>query len=452
MAGGTWDAQSKVRPGIYIRFRSAGTASVPQGVRGTAAIPRALSWGPVGEVVSIAAGEDPRPYTGYALTDPQSLFLRELFKGTNVTGGPAKVLLYRLPAEGAACASASAAGEDGEAALTVTARWPGVRGNDIAVRIAAGVDEPELFTVTTLVDGAEVDVQQAETADGLTANGWVSFSGPGPLAASAGLRLAGGADGTAASAAYAAALAALEPYPFDILAYDGTDSTVRQAMAAFVQRLAEQEGRHSQLVASGADGADSRFVININDGVVLEDGTQLAANETVWWLAGAQAGAQYDQSLTYAAYPGAADVARPQASSQIEAGVRAGNIVLSREFGQVRVETDINTLTTFTPELGQVFRKNATMRVCGALANDLYREFSLNYLGKVKNNEEGRGLFKGAILGYLKAMYDRGALRVRPTGDDVTVEAGSSADSIVITAAIAIGDAVEKVYLTVTVS
>ena len=141
-----------------------------------------------------------------------------------------------------------------------------------------------------------------------------------------------------------------------------------------------------------------------------------------------------------------------QTNSQIEAGIRAGNIVLTREFGQVRVETDINTLTTFTQKVGQVFHKNTTMRVCSTLANDIYREFALNWLGKVKNNEEGRGLFKAAILGRLKTMYDRGALRIRPTGDDVTVEQGDSADSIVITLAIAIGDSVEKVYITITVS
>lgn len=452
MAGGTWDAQNKVRPGIYIRFKSAGTAAVTLGTRGTVAIPQALSWGPVGAVVSLAAGEDPTPTVGYALTDPRALFLRELFKGTNVTGGPTKVLLYRLPAEGAASASASIAGEGESAALTVTARYPGVRGNDIAVRVDAGVDEPEIFTVTTLVGGTVVDVQQAKTTGGLKPNGWVSFSGPGPLSATAGVSLTGGADGTVASAAYAGALTALEPYAFDILAYDGTDSTVRQAMAAFVKRLAEQEGRHSQLVTSGATNADSRFVINVSNGVVLEDGTELAANEVVWWLAGAQAGAQYYQSLTYAAYPGAVDVAARQTDSQIEAGIKAGNIVLTQEFGQVRVETDINTMTTFTPEFGAVFHKNTTMRVCSALANDLYREFSLNWLGKVKSNEEGRGLFKGVILGILKTMYDKGALRVRPTADDVTVEPGDSADSIVIAVAIAIGDAVEKVYLIVTVS
>ena len=118
----------------------------------------------------------------------------------------------------------------------------------------------------------------------------------------------------------------------------------------------------------------------------------------------------------------------------------------------MRMETDINTLTTFTPDLTEIFRKNTTMRVCSTLANDIYRDFSLNFRGKVKNSPEGRGLFKAAILELLLAMYSKEALRERPTGDDVTVEQGDSTDSIVITLAIAIGDMVEKVYLTITVS
>ena len=55
-------------------------------------------------------------------------------------------------------------------------------------------------------------------------------------------------------------------------------------------------------------------------------------------------------------------------------------------------------------------------------------------------------------LDYLRTMYNRGALRDRPTSDDVTVEQGNSLDSIVITIAIRIADSVEKVYMTISVS
>lgn len=452
MAGGTWVSQNKVRPGIYINFKSAARPAATQGARGTVAIAKALSWGPVGQVTAVNAGDDLRPVTGYAATETPSVFLREMFKGTNVTSGPVTVLLYRLPANGEAPASAVVGGAEGGAGITVTAKYPGVRGNDISVTVTAGVDEPDVFTVTTLLGGTIMDTQQIKSAAELTANPWVTFSGAGPLTATAGVTLAGGADGTVQPSAYADALTALERWSFDILAYDGTDATVQEAMTAFVKRMADQEGKYFQLVTSGAKSADSAFVISTNNGVVLSDGTRLAANEVVWWLAGAEAGAQYYQSLSAAAYPGAADVAQPQSGSEIDAAILSGDVVLTQEFGQVRIETDINTLTTYTPDFGEVFHKNTTMRVCSALANDIYRAFSLNFRGKVKNNGTGRATLKGDILDRLLTMYNKEALRERPTGDDVTVEQGSSPDSVVITVAIAIGDMVEKVYLTIMVS
>lgn len=459
MAGGTWTAQNKVRPGIYINFKTGTTPVAAPGTRGTVAIAKALSWGPVGQVMTINAEDNLTPFVGYAITEPQALFLREMFKGTNTTGGPTKVLLYRLTADGATSAEASI-GTEG--AVTVTARYPGARGNDISVVVTDSVDDPGNFTVSTVVGGQIVDEQQVQTAAQLQPNGWVTFAGNGQLSATAGVSLTGGADGTVQSSAYASALEALEPYPFDILAYDGGDTTVLAAMTAFVKRLAEQSGRYTQLVASGAAGSDSRFVINNKCGVVLTDGTHLTPYQVVWWLAGAEAGAQYYQPLSYSTYPGAAAVSPKLTDSEIEAAILAGDIVLSEELSEVRsetekistvrIETDVNTLTTYTQDIGEVFHKNRTMRVCNSVANDLYREFSKNFLGRVNNDESGRSSFKATILDYLRTMYNRGALRERPTSDDVTVEPGSSLDSIIITIAIRIADSVEKVYVTVSVS
>ena len=47
MAGGTWDTQNKVRPGVYIRFTSGQGMSLTVGDRGTVAICEPMSWGPV---------------------------------------------------------------------------------------------------------------------------------------------------------------------------------------------------------------------------------------------------------------------------------------------------------------------------------------------------------------------------------------------------------------------
>ena len=39
------------------------------------------------------------------------------------------------------------------------------------------------------------------------------------------------------ASAYASYLEAIEPYPFDVMIYDGEDETVKAALASFIKRL-----------------------------------------------------------------------------------------------------------------------------------------------------------------------------------------------------------------------
>ena len=97
--GGTWETQNKVRPGIYIRFRSGDGTGLTVGNRGTVAICEPMSWGPVGKVMTVEAGADTTPYCGYALTQPGARFLQQIFLGTNRTAGASKVYLFRPSAD-----------------------------------------------------------------------------------------------------------------------------------------------------------------------------------------------------------------------------------------------------------------------------------------------------------------------------------------------------------------
>ena len=58
MAGGIWSTQNKVLPGVYIRFQSTSGANLTVGERGTVAICEPMSWGPVGQVMTVEAGAD----------------------------------------------------------------------------------------------------------------------------------------------------------------------------------------------------------------------------------------------------------------------------------------------------------------------------------------------------------------------------------------------------------
>lgn len=445
MAGGTWTTQNKVRPGVYIRFTTNRALGLTVGERGVVTICEPMSWGPVGEVMTVANGDDMTPYTGYDITNEKNRFLREIFRGTNRTSPPTTLYLYRPTATSSAKATVTTG------TLTATAKYPGVRGNDITIVVTEDVDNEGSFFVSTVVDGEIQDQQSAETVADLVPNDWVDWSGTGALTATVGAPLTSGADGTVAASAYSDYLEAIEPYKFDVIIYDGSDSTVQDSMVGFVNRLADENGQYTQLVAANLTAPDSRFVINVMSGVTLADGTELTPQQVTWWAGGATAGAQFNESLTYATYPTAVAVSPLLTNNQIVSALQSGQFILVADFDEVHVEQDIDSLTTYTTDIGVVYKKNRIIRLCNTIANDIYRQFSQNYIGVVNNNDAGRARFKAAIVGYLYQIQDaEGIQNFDP--EDVEVLPGIDIDAIVVNVAFYAVDSVEKVYMSVSVS
>ena len=154
--------------------------------------------------------------------------------------------------------------------------------------------------------------------------------------------------------------------------------------------------------------------------------------------------------MTYAQYPGAVSTTM-QTVDQFTQAVQAGNFVLFAENGVVKVMQDINSLTTYTEDIGQVYSKNRVMRLCNTIANDIFQQFSESFIGVVNNNEQGRARFQAAIVGYLQEIQDNQGIQ-NFTSDDVEVLAGSAIDAIVVNVAIQAVDSVEKIYMTIEVS
>ena len=246
-------------------------------------------------------------------------------------------------------------------------------------------------------------------------------------------------------------MTALEPYQFDVLIYDGEDTTVMTAYQSFIERMVEDEGKYCQMVAAEMTNPDTQFVINNISGAVMDDGTPFTPQQVCWWLGGAEAGASYNESLTYAQYPNAVDVSPRLTNSQYIDAINAGQIALVAEDGVVKVEQDINTLVTYTVENGRAFRKNRIIRLCSTIANDLYREFSDNYIGIVNNNDQGRTMFKSAIVNYLLTLQGEQAIQ-NFDADDITVVQGNDIDAVLVTLALTVVDSIEKIYINVTIS
>lgn len=424
--GGSWDGnENKIIPDVYQRYASQSSLVMQPSTRGIVTIAKDLSWGPVGVVQTIDAGKDMTPYTGYDATDASNRWVQEMLKGTNRTSAPYRILLYRLNGTGGVEATATTG------QLTATAKYPGTRGNDIAIVVTDLTDPEGSFDVSTVVDGRIVDSQIVETIDQLVANDWVTFSGTGAPTSTVGAPLSGGVNPTSEASDWSDYTEDIEAYRFDAMVYDGTDATVRTALLNFIRRYFDDNGQQAQLVASGLTNPDSRWVVNVMSGVVLSDGTTLTPQQVCWWAGGALAGAQYNQDLTGASYPDAVQVTPKLKRSDLEAGIQAGQWLLADDCeGRVTVVYDINSLTTYTKDITEPYHLNRTMRVAMVSGNDVNNVFGRQFKGAEDNNETGRMNLKATLVDYLLTMQDNRGIQNFDGKTDVQVYQGAKIDSV----------------------
>ncbi|GAA0378929.1 phage tail sheath family protein [Bacillus horti] len=437
MSAGTWTTQNKVRPGAYVNFKSEARPLGAVGDRGTVTMALPLSWGAAKSVTAIEAGDDTRSTLGYDLTSPELLVVREALKRAKT------VLLYRLNTGTPATATV------GE--LTATAKFGGLRGNDVSIVINESLDEEDRFDVQTLVAGEVVDVQTVGQIEQLAANDWVVFSGTGELEETAGVPLSGGANGTVTNQDYVDYLAAIEVHEFETVALTSTDNALKETFVSFCKRLREDEGKKIQIVVENYPLADYEGVISVRNGVVLADGTELTAAQATAWVAGASAGAQVNESLTHTAYDGAVDVLPKHTNTQIIQALQQGEFIFTHRNGRAIVEQDINSLHSFTPAKNKEFSKNRVVRVLDGINQDFVRIFSDFYIGKVDNNEDGRSLLQNECVNYLNILQNMNAIQNFASQTDISVVQGADIDSVYIETYVQPVDAIEKIYVQVTV-
>lgn len=433
MAGGTWTTQNKVRPGAYINVRSNGGIGAAESISGVTALPLVLDFGPEEEVVTITAASDLTAF-GYDLNDPQMLLLREALKQA------ATVLVYRVSSGGKSAAT--------EGDLSITARYGGTRGNAISVVSKDNVNVTGAYDVETYLAGRLVDRQTAKTIEELTANRVVDFSGSGELTAFS-VVLENGSNTAATVNHYMTFFSKIQLFDFNTLALPVQDAVTKTAGVSFINRMRNEEGKKCQLVVAG-HAANNEAVINVKNGVILSDGTHISAEEATAWVAGASAAAGVATSLTYKKYDGAVDVTQRLLNTEIIEALEKGEFVFTEQRGEVVIEQDINSLTSFTAEKSKEFSKNRVLRCLDDIANNSKKAFEDNFIGQINNDQDGRELFKADRINYFNALQGAGAI-TGFSADDLEISAGIEKDSIVLNVQVQPVDAMEKLYMTVEV-
>lgn len=434
LGGGTFITQNKKLPGAYINFVSAKAASVTLSDRGYVALGVETSWGPENEVFTVTSEDfikNTRKIFGYDYTAAEMKGLRDLFLNAHT------LYAYRLNGGGTKAANAFA-----------TAKYGGVRGNDIKIVISANVDDATKFDVATLLGTVKVDEQiGVADASALVANDFVTFKSDATLAVTAGTALTGGTDKTVTGEEHQAFLNAIESYSFNAIGYVGDDATTKSLYAAFTERLRDSVGKKFQAVLYNK-AADYEGVVNVKN-TVSDAGANAAS--MVFWTLGVIGGTAVNRSASNKKYDGEFTPVTSYTQSQLEAAIDAGEFTFHQVDQDVRVLTDINSLVTTTEQKGEDFKSNQTIRVLDQIAIDIANIFNTRYLGKIQNNDAGRISLWTDIVKHHNQLNDLGAIE----GFDkeaLTVAQGESKKSVVVTDAVTVVNAMEQLYMTVLVS
>lgn len=430
MGGGTFVTQNKKLPGAYINLVSAKRATANVGDRGVCAVPMELDWGRTDGMITVTEEQvqkDSLKLFGYSYTDDEMLPVRELF-----TGGTVKANIYRI---NAGTGAAKAAGTYG------TAKWEGIKGNDITISVSTNIDIPSAFDVVTYFGTTKVDSQTVAKSEELVDNEYVTYKKDAELSVTAGDKFTGGANATELTGEdYSRFLKAAEHCSFNITGTNSMDEKVKALFAAFVKRMIEKVGVKIQCVLFDYTKADHEGVISVKN-----------CADAVWWTIGAECSCAINKSLTNRIYDGEVEIPTQEDQSELEDAIDNGYFVFHMEDDDIRVLDDINTLKTFTEEKGEDFKSNQTIRVIFQIANDIASMFNNRYVGKVQNNKDGRISLWGDIRKHHLELQKLGAIE-NFSDADLKVEQGESKKSVVVQDVVTVVVAMEQLYMTVVVA
>lgn len=429
LGGGTFIAQNKVLPGSYINFISLANASATLSTRGIAAMAIDADWGESGKVIKVTSGDFQKhsmKIFGYDYTDPKLKGLRDLFANIHT------LFTYRLNGEGGKKATNDLA----------TAKYNGIRGNDIKIAIEKDGDK---FAVKTVVGTAIADVQTVKEIKELVANDYVTFAKEGKLVATAGKPLTGGTNGVSNTAGHQEFLNKVECKAFNALGCVSTDDATKKLYVAYAKRLRDEVGKKFQCVLFN-EQADYEGVVNVKNEVT--DGNTIA--DLVYWVTGVIAGTAVNRSALNLRYNGEYDVTVDFTQDELKEAITKGEFTLHQVDDDIRVLNDINSLVTVTSEKGDIFKDNQTIRICDQIANDIAVLFNTKYLGTVPNDASGRISLWADIVQHHTNLQDIRAIE-NFEDKDVVVEQGETKKAVVVGDYVQPVNSMEKLYMTVTI-
>ena len=307
MAGGTFEAMNKVRPGAYINFQSASQPLNMVGDRGIATLPIQMNFGANDVLISLTPEQlldgSCESIIGCNIMDEESLIYQQVLTDCS------KVLLFRMDTGGT---KAKLILNN----LTATAKYAGVGGNKIAVSV---VENGSAFDVITTFNGIVKDTQTGTTVGDIENNDFVDFSGTSSasLTADAGGELEDGTNGTVVNSNYTRYFELLKTAKWNTMGIPLETSTeIHAQVKSFISYMRETTGTKVQAVLNNIDADTEGIISTLNQGYISAQ-YEITVPIFVARVTGMSAGCAINKSLTYYAFEDATEIINQLTHEQI---------------------------------------------------------------------------------------------------------------------------------------
>lgn len=470
------------RDGAYFRWEGVADRVVPPAVGGIVAVPFTHDWGP-----------EESPTLCLSLTQFQSVYgdntqtpgyraVQQAFRGEDLDGifGAGAVLAVRMVGAAGAPAVKALMNTTPAAALTLTAKYKGTRGNSLKVTVrdyAADTTKTEIilyYGATPVETYRFLDTNIADAAAQINASSdWVTavanITGVALTTVTSSTFASGNDGGTLIAGDWTDMMTSLETSRFAVFApFDLTDGTILASLKTWVQTMNDNRRRFLAIVGGAAGEAaataitrsaslNSEHFVNLGIGTYKDsllpdangDPTVLSTSQLVPRLAGILAARGEAQAIDFARLRGV-DITVGPVNQDILDAYDAGVVVLARDSdidAPVHVETGLTTYTTTTDSTKpySIYSNPKYVRIMGGFETELGEYAARHYIGRLPVNKTTREAIMGDAQRFLQARQDANVIQ----GDwsvGFPADASDNDEFIDVLVGIAFGRSLKQVF------
>lgn len=482
-------------PGSYFNFAPEAAPAIQPNPGTAVAIPFLHDWGPFDTAVRVSSFAEFQQIYGNSDNTEGYRAVRQAFQGEGVDGrgGAGEVVCYRFGGTSAAKAVKTLQNTTPAAAITLTARYHGTKGNQLKVTTQDYAADSAYNELILYLDTVEVeryrylDTDITDLAAQINASSnWVtagSVTSGVALSAVSASSFASGDDGTTLLAAdWTGAMSAFEIQPFAVFCpyhlVESSPFTIEASIVAWTKAQNLLGKRFFTVLGGGTTGdtltlakarsvaAASGDILNLGIGYVTNPG--LGTGQTAYTLtlgefaarvAGALAARGESRSMTYARFADCEMPVGPTLTEQSSA-FDGGVVSLARDshpVAPIHIATGLTTWTSAnatadTSKPYYIFRQPKYVRTMHALQTELTEWAELNIVGQATVDQATRDALVAEAKVRLLGKQEKNAIQEGWTvGIDSDPPPSDDDEFIALAIGINFERALEQVYFSVSV-